>query len=272
MALSVLMDPVTAFLVGLVQGVTEWLPISSSGWTLVLAGNMDVTTSDALALAFFLHFGTLLAVLVRLRTDVRDVLVALPRWRDDALVRYLLVTTLVSLPLGLALVLTMENVFEDHDFTGATVTVLVGAMLIVTGIVLRAAKDRMGGRKVGETGFLDWAILGLAQGLAALPGISRSGMTVSALLIRKVDANESLRLSFLMSIPVTIAAVGYEVVVGDVVSLGMPVIVSGVLASFIMGYITIEGLMALSQRIRWDLFCILFGVLAVVAGIMLVLI
>jgi undecaprenyl-diphosphatase len=261
------MDPVTAFLVGLLQGVTEWLPISSSGQVLVFIKGMGVDADTALALAFFLHFGTLFAVLVRLRKDVHGVLVAIPRWRTEPLVRYLLATTLVSLPLGLVLVLALEGIFEEHDLSGLGVTVLVGGLLIVTGLVLRAAKDRIGDRNVGDTDATDWTILGLAQGLAALPGISRSGMTVSALLMRKVDADEALRLSFLMSIPVTIAVVAYEVVRGDVVSLGAQVIIPGVVGSFIFGYLTIDGLMALSRRVRWDIFCIGFGAIAVAVGL-----
>jgi undecaprenyl-diphosphatase len=263
------MDPVMAFLLGLIQGVTEWLPISSSGWTTLAAGGMDISADDALALAFFLHFGTLLAVLVRLRVDVKDVLVALPRFRTDPLVRFLLVTTLISLPLGLVLVLALEDAFGANDLPGVTVTILVGALLVVTGMVLRAAKDRRGDREVDATTFTDWAILGLAQGLAALPGISRSGMTVSALLVRGMDARESLRLSFLMSIPVTIAVVAYEVVSGNISSLGMPVVGAGVVGSFVLGYLTIEGLMTMSHRVRWDLFCIALGGLAVVAGLAL---
>jgi undecaprenyl-diphosphatase len=145
----------------------------------------------------------------------------------------------------------------------------VGALLVVTGIVLRAAKDRGGAREVKDTGWGDWSLLGLAQGVAALPGISRSGMTVSSLLLRKVDANEALRLSFLMSVPVTIAVVAYELVLGDVTVVGWGPIGVGVLASFVFGYVTIEGLLAASQRVRWDLFCVAFGLLAVVAGALL---
>ena len=263
------MDPVLALLLGLVQGVTEWLPISSSGWTTVTANAIGVGAKDALAFAFFLHLGTLLAVVVRLRGDVRDVLVALPKWRSDPLVRYLLVTTLISLPLGLAVMLTLEDLFEQNELPGLAVTVLVGVLLVVTGVVLWAAKDRQGDRKVDATTMKDWVLLGLAQGITPLPGISRSGMTVSALLIRKVDAEESLRLSFLMAIPVTIAVVAYEVVAGNVAAFGWPAIVSGVVGSFALGYLTIEALMTASRTVRWDLFCIVFGVLAVVAGLVL---
>ena len=258
-----------AFLVGVLQGLTEWLPISSSGQVIITLEGMDVPTKDALALAFFLHFGTLFAVAARLRGDVRDVVLALPRWRSDPLVRFLLVATVVSLALGLLLVRGLESFFEDNR-GGMAVTVLVGALLIATGLVLRSAKDRKGDRMVRDLGPADSVILGVVQGLAALPGISRSGMTVSALLIQRVDADESLRLSFLMSIPVTIAVVLYEIVTWDLGSVSLESVVAGVLGSFILGYATIDGLMRLSRRLRWDLFCIAFGAIAVVAGTVLI--
>jgi undecaprenyl-diphosphatase len=259
------MDPVFAFLVGLLQGVTEWLPISSSGQVLIVLGNLGVDSDDALALAFFLHFGTLGAVLVRLRGDVREVVGNLPAWRTDPMVRFLLVATLVSLAVGFAMVQTLEEAVEG-SLGGVFLTVLVGAMLIITGLVLRAAKGKMGERKVEDLADGDAAVLGLVQGLAALPGISRSGMTVSALLIDKVDADESLRISFLMSIPVTIALVLYEAVTWDIASIGTVPIVVGVAASFAFGYLTIDGLLALSRGMDWSIFCIAFGGIAVVVG------
>ncbi len=262
------MDPVLAFLVGMVQGITEWLPISSSGHVLLLLEGLDVSSEDALAMAFFLHFGTLFAVLLRLRGDVRDVVVALPRWRTDPMVRFLLIATLVSLPIGFLLVQGLETLFTDA-VGGLMVSVLVGVMLIITGFTLRAAKGREGSRRVEDAKTSDAVILGMVQGLAALPGISRSGMTVSALLVQKVDADESLRLSFLMSIPVTIAVVLYELVVWDIGRLGWDVVLAGVLGSFIFGYLAIDGLMAVSRRVRWDLFCIIFGAIAMAFGAVL---
>jgi undecaprenyl-diphosphatase len=261
------MDPVLAFLAGLLQGVTEWLPISSSGQVIILLESMDVDAKDTLALAFFLHFGTLLAVTVRFRTDVRDVVGALPKWRSDPMVRFLLVATSVSLVVGFLLVQTLEEVVEG-SLGGVFLTILIGAMLIVTGLVLKAAKGKLGGRKVEDMATGEAAVMGLVQGLAALPGISRSGMTVSALLMDKVDADEALRLSFLMSIPVTIAVVLYEAVTWDMASIGAVPIVVGIASSFVFGYLTIDGLMALSRRIDWSVFCGAFGAIAVGAGLL----
>lgn len=263
------MDPVLAFLVGMLQGITEWLPISSSGQVLLLLEGLDVSSDNALAFAFFLHFGTLAAVLVRLRGDVRDVVVALPRWRTDPLVRFLLVATVVSLPIGFLLVQGLEDLFTDER-GGLVASLLVGVMLIVTGLTLRAAKDRDGSRRVEETVGADAVVVGIVQGLAALPGISRSGMTVSALLVSRVDADESLRLSFLLSIPVTIAVVLYEAVSWEPASLGWDAVLAGVVGSFALGYLTIDALMTMSRRMRWDLFCIVFGTIAVALGAILV--
>ena len=263
------MDPVLAFLVGMVQGITEWLPISSSGHVLLLLEGMDLSSEDALAMAFFLHFGTLFAVILRLRSDVRDVIVALPDWRNDATVRFLLIATLVSLPVGFLLVQSLESLVTGYN-GGLAISMLVGIMLVITGFILRTAKDREGQRRVEETTGSDAVILGLVQGLAALPGISRSGMTVSALLIKKVDADESMRLSFLMSIPVTIAVVAYELVSWEITSLGWDVVLSGLLGSFIFGYLTIEGLMRMSRRMRWDLFCMIFGTIALTFSAILI--
>lgn len=265
------MDPVLAFLAGLLQGVTEWLPVSSSGQVVILLESLGADTGDALALAFFLHFGTLLAVVLRLRGDVRQVLGDLGRWRTDPMVRFLLVATLVSLPVGFLLVRTLEAAAEESP-GGMLLTVLVGALLIVTGFVLRAAKGRMGERRVGDLGDGDAAMLGLVQGIAALPGISRSGMTVSALLLDRVDADEALRLSFLMAIPVTLAVVAYEAVTWDVASIGALPVTVGVVASLAFGYLTIDGLMALSRRIDWSVFCVAFGGIAVALGLLLGLI
>lgn len=262
------MDPVLAFLAGLLQGATEWLPVSSSGQVVLLLEGMGVDADDTLALAFFLHFGTLFAVLARLRGDVREVVGNLGEWRTDPMVRFLLVATIVSLVVGFALVQTLEEAVEG-SLGGVFLTLLVGAMLIVTGFVLRSAKGRLGERKVEELADGEAAVLGLVQGLAALPGISRSGMTVSALLMDRVDADEALRLSFLMSIPVTIAVVLYELVVWDIASIGVVPVTIGVLASFFFGYLTIDGLLALSRRIDWSVFCVAFGGIAVVLGVVL---
>ena len=262
------MDPVLAFLAGMLQGVTEWLPVSSSGQVVILLEGVDVEAKDGLALAFFLHFGTLLAVTARLRGDVREVAGNLGRWRTDATVRFLLVATVVSLVLGFVMVQTLEEAVEG-SLGGVLLMVLVGAMLMVTGLVLRSARGRGGDRGAGDLSDGEAVVMGLVQGLAALPGISRSGMTVSALLMDRVDADEALRLSFLMSIPVTVAVVLYEAVTWDLGSVGAVPVAVGVLASFGFGYLTIDGLLALSRRVDWSVFCLAFGGIAVVLGAVL---
>jgi undecaprenyl-diphosphatase len=179
----------------------------------------------------------------------------------------------VSLPVGLGIVLALDRFLDGTpgERPGVVVTLLVGALLVVTGLVLRAAAGRAGGRRVADTGPSEWALLGLLQGLAALPGVSRSGMTVSALLMRRVEGGEAIRLSFVMSVPVVAAAAAYEAVWGDVGGLGWEVLAAGVLSSFVFGYLTLEALLRLSRSMRWDWFCMAFGLLAVAAGAVLLL-
>lgn len=265
------MDPVLGFLLGLVQGVAEWLPVSSEGMVGLAASWAGI--DDWLPLAFFLHLGTALAVVLRMRADVLHVVRTLPRWRDEPLTRFVLITTAVSLPVGLAVVLALDRLLGEApgERPGVVVTLLVGALLIVTGLVLRSAAGRMGGRKVADTSAAEGALLGLLQGLAALPGISRSGMTVSALLMRRVEGDEAVRLSFVMSVPVVVAAAAYEAVWGEVGGLGWEVLVAGVAASFVFGYLTLDALLRLSRSMRWDWFCVAFGLLAMAAGVVLLL-
>ena len=111
-------------------------------------------------------------------------------------------------------------------------------------------------------------LLGIAQGFAVLPGISRSGLTISALLIKGYDKTASLRFSFLLSVPVSIAASAYLFLFGDMVDIELKFFLLASLFAFIFGYLTMEVLIRISQKINFAKFCIFFGILAVaIAGL-----
>ena len=261
------MDPVLGFLLGLIQGVTEWVPVSSKGMVGLAASWSGV--DDWLPLAFFLHLGTLLAVIIRMRMDVRDVLLGLPRWRTDRLVQFVVGATLVSLPFGFVGVVLLQDALDRYDVTGLLATVLIGAFLIVTGLVLRTSRRRMGERRVEHTGTQDWVIMGLAQAAAVVPGLSRSGMTISALLFQGLEPREALRLSYVVSIPAIAGVVAYEAAFGDIWHFGAPTLAAGVLGAFVFGYVTLDVLLRAATRVRWDLFCVAFGAAAVALGLIL---
>jgi undecaprenyl-diphosphatase len=202
---------------GFVQGLTEVLPISSSGH-LVLSGEL-FSLRVSLNLALFLHLGTFFAILIYFARDVRDLLVIFlhslgdalfPRpgrernpfkRRDTRVPWYLLASTLVTGGMGLLSQDAVSAIFSGH-------TGLATLLLILNGLVIVAASQwTAGNRSMAEIGLGDYLLIGLAQGLAVFPGISRLGFTLCMGLTRKMSWFESLKLSFLLSLPTIVGAV-----------------------------------------------------------------
>ena len=177
-------------LLGLIQGLTEFFPVSSSGH-LVILGKLLGITGNEVALTVVLHLGTVLALLVFFFKDIFKML------RDIKSLSLIIVVTIVTGIIGI----TGKNFFEGLFASPK----LVALALIFTGIILLLTKKFMYA-KSEVLDIKDALILGLAQGFAIIPGISRSGITISTLLFRKVDRKTSFRFSFLASIPAILGA------------------------------------------------------------------
>ena len=258
-----------ALLLGVLQGVTEWLPVSSQGVvTLVHAALFDRPLSEAAAYALWLHVGTSLAALLALRHRVRDVLCdAIGGWRNPApQLRFLAVATLASAIVGVPLLLAFGELSERVGALGMTV---VGLALLVTGALqLRRGKgDAAAGDARGRDDLTttDALLAGVAQGLAALPGLSRSGLTVAALLGRRIDRSEALALSYLMSIPASLGAGLFALADGGV-ALAWPVLLAAAVACGV-GLLTIRALLAFAQRVNLGGFALAAGALTLAAAI-----
>ena len=196
-----------AALLGFVQGVAEWLPVSSEGVVAAiqtLAFGADA--ADAVAFSLWLHLGTALAALAALRKDAAEIVRSAIRapTRPTRAAAFLAVATLTSAPLGLALLAGLDGFFSER--LGGLAMALVGALMMITGAILLRGRRGGGARTREDVGALDAVLVGAAQGLAALPGLSRSGLTVSALLWRGLDRREALALSFLLSVPASVGA------------------------------------------------------------------
>ena len=185
---------------GILQGIFEWLPISSQGnIVLVMVGLMGMDPGNALNFAIFLHTGTLFSVIVYFRNDIINLLKSLRTYRpgysqeNDRVITFLLVSTIITGTLGFFLYKSIRMA----TFSGEVFLGLVGLALIITGILQKISEK--GKVKFTKPNFKDSVLMGILQGLAIVPGISRSGITVSGLLLRKYDSKEALRLSFLMS-------------------------------------------------------------------------
>lgn len=177
-------------LLGIVQGLTEFFPVSSSAH-LVIIENLLGIKSEVIALTVTLHLGTVLALAVFF---FKDIIAALRNFKSAALI---IVVTLITGTIGV-----LGKDFFEETFSSLR---LIGLALIVTGVMLFITKKFMEGKR-SEPTFKDAVILGLTQAIAIMPGISRSGTTVSTLLFRKLDRETAFRFSFLVSIPVILGA------------------------------------------------------------------
>ena len=252
-----------AALLGFVQGVAEWLPVSSEGVVAAiqtLAFGADA--ADAVAFSLWLHLGTALAALAALRKDAAEIARSAIRapTRPTRAAAFLAVATLTSAPLGLALLAGLDGFSER---LGGLAMALVGALMAVTGAILLRGRRGGGARTREDVGALDAVLTGAAQGLAALPGLSRSGLTVSALLWRGVDRREALALSFLLSVPASVGAGLYAALDSGLQT--SPAALLALAVSAAVGFIAVRALMGLARRVNFGWFALASGA-AIAAG------
>jgi undecaprenyl-diphosphatase len=254
-----------ALLLGVLQGITEWLPVSSEGvvaatYATFRSGSFD----DAVTLALWLHIGTSVSALVALRTEVKDVVKDLAiHWRSgpSPLTRQLLLATIVSGLVGLPMLLALQEV---SVLFGASAMGLIGALMLVTGAV-QLRRPGGGTRVSAELSTTDGLLAGIAQGLAVLPGLSRSGSTVAVLLARRIERQDALVFSFLMSIPASFGAALYAGVDSGL-ALSSGALVASIIAC-IVGLMTIRGLLVVAQRVNFGFFVLLIGALMLGSGV-----
>jgi undecaprenyl-diphosphatase len=255
------MDYLSVLLAGFFQGLFEWLPISSSGQTMVYLINLVGLSPDAaFSLGIYLHLGTCAAVLVKYQRQWLGLL------EDKILLRFLIVSSAATGASGLGLYYLLKTSLAGFD--GAHVNALVGATLIVTGLVLYfSGKKNYGRRKLKDMSLSEQAIVGLAQGFSILPGISRSGVTVAALATSDIEKTEVWRLSFLMSVPAVLGAVFLEIYSDGIPDTNIMGAFLGIGVSFITGYLLMEAVLKATKTVKFYLFCIGFGLLAVASSL-----
>jgi undecaprenyl-diphosphatase len=251
-----------AALLGLIQGLAEWLPVSSEGvLTAVQSFAFGAPLPDAVNFSLWLHLGTVISALAAFRSDVWDVVRDIARRpaSPSPMTAYLILATLSSAPLGFLLLL---GLFEFSEIVGAVAMAAVGILMLVTGAVLIKSKSS-GTRTRDDMRWSDAVLTGIAQGLAALPGLSRSGLTVSALLWRGVDRREALTLSFILSIPASLGAGLYAALSAGYYA--SPEAAAALAVSALTGFVTIRALMSVAQRLNFGWFVLLLGA-GIIAG------
>ncbi|MCK5282481.1 MAG: undecaprenyl-diphosphate phosphatase [Nanoarchaeota archaeon] len=248
------MEIIEAIILGIVQGITEWLPISSSGHLVLFQHFFEI--SDSLLFDLVVHLGSLIVVLIVFWKDIRKLVLGVVKMEKEHL-RFFSQLVLASIPIGL-----IGYFFYDFLKSIFQNVKTVGFSLIFTAVVLFISKYPL--KKDKKLGFLSTFIMGLFQAIAILPGVSRSGMTISAGLFQGVKKEESVRFSFLLFIPAIIGASIFEI--GKVDSFGnISVLIIGFLTTVIVGVISLRLLLGLIKKGKWSVFgwyCLGLGIAA----------
>jgi undecaprenyl-diphosphatase len=242
----------TAILLGLIQGLTEFLPVSSSGHLAVAQYFLPGFSQPGLLFDIVLHLGTLLAVLVYFRREIWFMLRALGPGSGDPTWRRLWILLAVGTIPAVVAALLFGDLIEE-SFSALWV---VGVGWIVTGVLLLStAPLKESERNLGDWKLTDALAVGLFQGAALLPGISRSGSTIAGGLLRGFSHDASARFSFLLSIPAILGAAVYDLprvsLVGAEASVGYA---AGFAAAFLVGYLCIGVVLRLLAIRRFHLF------------------
>jgi undecaprenyl-diphosphatase len=255
-------------IVALIQGLVEWLPISSEGQVVLFLYNFTLVPSDEIiALVVWLHLGTALAVIARYPRVIFDIVLL----KDKKLVRLLLVATLSTAITAVPLYFFLKNNLAPVH--GELLNVLVGVLLLVTAIVLylptRTKEEDIDADTEREVENQEATTTGLVQGLAVLPGLSRSGVTISALLMQRIDKESAMKFSFLMSVPAVLAILLLEVITGSTIPASVGtldlIIIEGIV--FVTGLLSMEFLLRLARRISFWKLCLVLAVVAILFGV-----
>ncbi|QGG47017.1 undecaprenyl-diphosphate phosphatase [Heliorestis convoluta] len=258
------------FLLGLLQGITEPLPISSSGHLMIAQELLGISVGEPhkqLAFATLVNAASLLSVLLIYRSDIFRLAInstvylynKSPDLKSDFdYVKLLLIATIPAGVLGLLL----KDILEGHLEN----IIVVGIALIVTGIFLWLIQNLVGKKKDNQISVIDAIIIGLAQSVALIPGISRSGATVVAAMFKGFTRESALRFSFLLYIPVSIGAVILQIdTLGDILSesssMLLPYIIA-FLSSFIASYLALKwfiNVMKKGKLLYFSIYCFVVG-------------
>jgi len=264
-----------ALLLGIVQGLTEFLPVSSSGHLVLVGHLLGVQHNSDLTFEVFVHFGTLMSVAVMYWHDLVAIVRSFAKaslhplhvaeqYRQDEMYRLGVQILVASVPAGVIGVL-----FEEDIAAAFTDPKLVATMLVVTGLILfltrlaRPSPDRQQSLAVALA-------VGCAQAFAIIPGISRSGTTISAGMYCRILPERAARFSFLMSLPVICGATLLKT--EELISTGttldsLGILFIGTAAAFVSGYVAIRVLLQVIARGKFRLFavyCLVVGIFGII--------
>jgi len=258
------LDTIDAIILGIIQGLTEFLPVSSSGHLELgkaILGDNSIP-EESLLFTVVLHFATALSTIVVFRKDVWDIIKGLFQFKWNEETQFSLKIIISMIPAALVGFLLED--FMEVFFDGAII--IVGIMLIVTAVLLYLADMA----KTTEKGvsYRSAFIIGMAQMVAMLPGISRSGATISTSVLLGIDKSKSARFSFLMVVPLILGKVAKDILSGDISfeSAQIGAMGAGFVAAFIAGLVACTWMIKLVRQSKltyFAIYCLIVGLIAI---------
>ncbi|MFC5623511.1 undecaprenyl-diphosphate phosphatase [Algoriphagus winogradskyi] len=264
------MEIIDAIILGIIQGLTEFLPVSSSGHLELGKAILGESKMPAEGLMFtvVVHFATALSTIVVFRKDIAQILKGLFKfqWNEEAqFVSKIVLSMIPAAIVGVVFAEELETLFEGQ-------IVFVGCMLVLTAILLYLAdKAKFTNQPVT---FGQALIIGISQAIAILPGISRSGATISTSVLLGIDKGKAARFSFLMVVPLILGKIAKDILDGglSLETEGIGYLSAGFVAAFVAGIIACTWMIKLVKNSKlsyFSIYCLIVGVIAIIAGLYL---
>jgi undecaprenyl-diphosphatase len=259
------MTLIEAIILGIVQGLTEFLPVSSSGHLEIAKTILGDTSlpQESLLLTVVLHAATALSTIVIFRNDILSLIKGLFQFKNNDQFQYSLKIVVSMIPAAIIGVLFDKEI--ESLFGGQIL--LVGSMLIITGgLLFLADRAEKTNKKVSMPNAI---IIGISQAIAILPGISRSGATISTAVLLGIDREKAARFSFLMVVPLILGKMAKDILSGDLAAsqTESSLLIAGFIAAFIAGLIACKWMIALvkkSQLKYFSYYCFVIGAGAII--------
>jgi undecaprenyl-diphosphatase len=258
------MDILEAIVLGIIQGLTEFLPVSSSGHlelAKAILGDSSVA-EESLTFTVVLHFATALSTLVVFKKEVIEIFKGLFQFRWNTEFKFSLKIIISMLP---AVIVGLLFEKELESFFGGRI-LLVGSMLLLTAVLLLLADKAKNTKK--EVSFLNAVLIGFSQAIAMLPGVSRSGATISTSVLLGIDRTRAAKFSFLMVVPLIFGKIGKDLVSGDLNLQSSEIlpILAGFIAAFLAGLLACKWMISIVKNSKlsyFSIYCAIIGSIAI---------
>lgn len=262
------MDTIQIIIFSIIQGIIEWLPISSQGNLIILMlEGLNLNIENALKLSIILHLGTVISACVYFRKEIYLIISNLKNYKFgykneiDSLTTFVILATISSSIVGIILFSRLLEIVESNIFL-----IIIGIGLLITGIIQKTIKSELKNTKnLNHTVSI---VTGILQGIAVIPGISRSGITTSYLLLNKYNPSTALRLSFIISIPAVVLANVYVLFFEGMQNLQLTELIIAIIFSFISGLISIRSFIKIAERVKFWIFSIVIGLILLIPEIL----